>query len=96
MKALAALASGLGDCIGPQAMKALAALASGLGDCIGPQVVKALAALAVAERDIRALGTARADSDPLRRPGKRERASPFQSTRDRTAPHSTADGHEPP
>ncbi|QLH81589.1 hypothetical protein [Halosimplex pelagicum] len=42
-------------------MKALAALAS-LLDRSRQQVMKALDALAVAERDIRALRTARADS----------------------------------
>jgi len=58
--------------------------------------MKALDALAVAERDFRALRTARADSCPLSDYSKRERASPFQSSRDSTAPHNTADGHEPP
>jgi len=50
-------------------------------------VVKALDPLAVAEQDILALHTARENSAALRRPGKRERASPFQSTRDRPVRH---------
>ncbi len=47
--------------------------------------MKSLGALAVAERDIRALRTARADSRLLRRLHKREPASPFQSARTATA-----------
>jgi len=45
--------------------------------------MEALGALAGAERDIRALHTARADSCSLRRlrPSAREPASPFQSAR---------------
>ncbi|QLH84450.1 hypothetical protein [Halosimplex pelagicum] len=42
-------------------MKALDALALNRPDRRRQQALKALAALAVAERDIRALGTARAD-----------------------------------
>jgi hypothetical protein len=46
--------------------------------------MEALGVLAVAARDIRALGTARADSRPLRRlrPSARDPASPFQSARE--------------
>jgi len=44
--------------------------------------MEALGGLAVAERDIRALGTTRADSCPLRRLRvRREPTSPFQSAR---------------
>jgi hypothetical protein len=46
--------------------------------------MEALGALAVAERDIRALSTARADSGPLSDSapdGRRDPASPFQSAR---------------
>ncbi len=67
MKALGALASWRHYCRNRWEMKALGALASWRHYCRNRWEMKALGALAVAERDIRALHTARADTGPLRR-----------------------------
>jgi len=74
--------------VSQERVKALGPLASSDSDRYSREWLKALGPLAVAERDIRALSTARTDSCPLRRLDERERASPFQSTR--TAPHRLA------